>query len=122
MAPAGYGNRVEGLHAVAAAITAGRVRRLWVEESRTKRPEVRSIVDALDQGQVFLVADMRQLAETEAPQGIVAECTPIAPIPIDELSGEGAAVVVLDHIEDPHNVGAIARSALAAGMTGMVIS
>jgi 23S rRNA (guanosine2251-2'-O)-methyltransferase len=38
------------------------------------------------------------------------------------LTGDRAAVVVLDHIEDPHNVGAIARSALAAGMTGMVLS
>ncbi len=122
MAPAGYGNRVEGLHAVAAATAAGRVKRLWVEEGRTKRPEVRSILDVLDRDQVSVVADVRQLAETDAPQGIVAECSPIAPIPIDELSGVGAAVVVLDHIEDPHNVGAIARSALAAGMTGMVIS
>jgi 23S rRNA (guanosine2251-2'-O)-methyltransferase len=98
------------------------VKRLWVEEGRTKRTEVRSILDVLDRDQVSLVADVRQLAETDAPQGIVAECSPIAPIPIDELSGDGAAVVVLDHIEDPHNVGAIARSALAAGMTGMVVS
>ena len=41
---------------------------------------------------------------------------------IDELAVPGAAIVVLDHIEDPHNVGAIARSALASGMTGMVVS
>jgi 23S rRNA (guanosine2251-2'-O)-methyltransferase len=44
------------------------------------------------------------------------------PTPVDELGGPGAALVVLDHIEDPQNVGAIARSALAAGMTGMVVS
>jgi 23S rRNA (guanosine2251-2'-O)-methyltransferase len=98
------------------------VKRLWVEEGRAKRLEVRSILDAVDRDQVSVVADVRQLAETEAPQGIVAECSPIAPIPIDALTGEGAALIVLDHIEDPHNVGAIARSALAAGMTGMVIS
>ena len=35
--------------------------------------------------------------------------------------GGNAALVVLDHLEDPRNVGAIARSALAAGMTGMVV-
>jgi 23S rRNA (guanosine2251-2'-O)-methyltransferase len=121
MALAGYGNRVEGLHSVAAA-AAGRVRKLWVEENRLRRSEVRSIVNAVGQGQMSVVADVRAIAETEAPQGLVADCSPITPTPIDGLTGEGAAIVVLDHIEDPHNVGAIARSALAAGMTGLVVS
>ena len=122
MAPAGYGNRVEGLHPVMAAAVAGRVLRLWVEERRLVRPEVRSIVDSVGQGLVTKVADVRAMAETESPQGVVADCTPIIPTAIDDLTGPKAAIVVLDHIEDPHNVGAIARSALAAGMTGMVVS
>jgi 23S rRNA (guanosine2251-2'-O)-methyltransferase len=62
------------------------------------------------------------MAETEAPQGVIAECAPILPANLDDLAGPGAGLVVLDHIEDPHNVGAIGRSALAAGMTGMVVS
>lgn len=122
MAPAGYGNRVEGLHAVAAAAAAGRVRKLWVEERRLGRAEVETIADAVGQNRVTTVVDVRRMAETEAPQGVVADCTPIMPIPIDDLPGAEAALVVLDHIEDPHNVGAIARSALASGMTGMVVS
>ena len=65
---------------------------------------------------------MRTLAETTAPQGVVADCRPIAAAALDSLAGPGAAVVVLDHLEDPHNVGAVARSARAAGMTGMVVS
>lgn len=69
-----------------------------------------------------LVADVRSVAETEAPQGVVAACTPILPAPLDELADAGAAIVALDHIEDPQNLGAIARSASAAGMTGMVVS
>ena len=122
MAPAGYGNRVEGLHAVAAAAAAGRVRRLWVEKRRIDRFEVRSILDLVGEDQASVVADVRSLAETEAPQGVIAECAPIIPTPIDDLAQPGAALVVLDHIEDPHNVGAVARSALAAGMTGLVVS
>jgi 23S rRNA (guanosine2251-2'-O)-methyltransferase len=122
VAPAGYGNRVEGLHAVTAAAAAGRVRKLWVEKRRADRPEIRSIVDLAGDPEVSLVADVRSVAETEAPQGVVAECTPIIPVPLDELTGPGAAIVAIDHIEDPHNLGAIARSALAAGMTGMVVS
>jgi len=122
VAPAGYGNRVEGLHAVAAAAAAGRVRKLWVEKRRIDRSEVRSILDLVGETQTFVVADVRFLAETEAPQGVIAECAPIMPTPIDDLALPQAAVVVLDHVEDPHNVGAIARSALAAGMTGLVMS
>jgi 23S rRNA (guanosine2251-2'-O)-methyltransferase len=122
MAPAGYGSRVEGLHAVAAAVAAGRVRRLFVEEGRLRRAEVRAIVDAVGPDSIKTVEDMRSVAETEAPQGLVAECDPILPVPIDGLTGDSAAIVALDHIEDPHNVGAIARSAIAAGMTGMLLS
>jgi 23S rRNA (guanosine2251-2'-O)-methyltransferase len=122
MAPAGYGSRVEGLHAVAAAATAGRVRRLWVEEGRLRRPEVRAITELVGPEVVKVVADVRAMAETEAPQGVLADCAPITSSPLEEMKGDAAALVVLDHIEDPHNVGAIARSARAAGMTGMVLS
>jgi 23S rRNA (guanosine2251-2'-O)-methyltransferase len=122
MAPAGYGNRVEGIHPVTAAGAAGRVRRLWVEERRQARPEIVAIVEAIGRAQVSLVPDLRQMAETEAPQGVVADCEPILPATLDDLAVPGAALVVLDHIEDPHNVGAVARSALASGMTGMVVS
>jgi 23S rRNA (guanosine2251-2'-O)-methyltransferase len=122
MAPAGYGSRVEGVHAVAAAASAGRVRRLWVEQSRLHRLEVQSIVDRVEPDFVSMLADVRSMAETESPQGLVADCSPIIPVPLDRLTGAGAALVVLDHVEDPHNLGAIARSASAAGMTGMVMS
>ena len=74
------------------------------------------------ESRVSMVDDVRTLAETEAPQGVVAECTPILPVSLDALVVEVAAVLVLDHVEDPHNVGAIARSAAASGMTGMVVA
>ncbi|MET0566600.1 MAG: RNA methyltransferase [Acidimicrobiia bacterium] len=122
MAPAGYGNRVEGLHSVEAAAASGRVRKLWVEEKRLGRAEIADIVQAVGREKTAPVRDVRPMAETEAPQGLVADCDPIMPISIHELGVPKAAVVVLDHVEDPHNVGAIARSALAAGMTGMVVS
>ena len=122
MAPAGYGNRVEGIHSVAAAAQRGRIRKLWVEEKRLGRSEIAEIVGVVGSEKTALVRDVRPMAESEAPQGVVADCAPIMPIPIDELGVPGAAVVVLDHMEDPHNVGAIARSALASGMTGMVVS
>ena len=122
MAPAGYGNRVEGVHAVAAAVDAGRVERLYVERSRRDRPGVAPIVAAFGDARVSIVDDVRSLAETDAPQGVVAECRLIRPVTLESLASPEAAILVLDHIEDPHNVGAVARSALAAGIHGLVIS
>jgi 23S rRNA (guanosine2251-2'-O)-methyltransferase len=120
MALGGYGDRVEGIHAVAAAIAADRVERLYVERGR--RGRLGDLLSGVDTGRVVVVDDVRSLAETDAPQGVVAHCHPLRPATLEELSGDGAAILVLDHIEDTHNVGAAARSALAAGMTGMVVS
>lgn len=120
MALGGYGDRVEGIHAVAAAVAAGRVERLYVERGR--RARLGDLLSAVDPGRVVLVDDVRSLAETDAPQGVVAHCQPLRPASLESLAGDTAAILVLDHIEDTHNVGAAARSALAAGMSGMVVS
>lgn len=120
MAPAGYGDSVEGIHAVAAALAAGRVEKLFVEEGRRER--LVDLLDQVDEGMVRFVEDVRSLADTDAPQGVVARCRPILPVTLESLAGDEAAILVLDHVEDPHNVGATVRSATAAGVTGMVVS
>lgn len=120
MAPAGYGNSVEGVHAVAAALAAGRVEKLFVERGRSAR--LGDLLSRVEPSRISLVDDVRAMAETDAPQGVVARCRPIESATLEDFSGDDAAVLVLDHIEDPHNVGAAARSAQAAGLTGMVIS
>jgi 23S rRNA (guanosine2251-2'-O)-methyltransferase len=125
MAPAGIGGRVEGLHPVRAALAAGRVRVLTVERSRRDLDDLVAEAQAVG-ASVELVDDVRPLAQTESPQGVIARARPIPFAPLERLldPGEDAeppAVVVLDHLEDPRNVGAIARSAVAAGMTGLVI-
>lgn len=120
MAPAGYGDRVEGIHAVTAAVAAGRVEKLFVETGRRSRVE--HILARVEASVVTYVDDVRSMADTDAPQGVVARCRPIIPATLDDLAGPAAAILVLDHIEDPHNVGAVARSARAAGSTGLVVS
>jgi 23S rRNA (guanosine2251-2'-O)-methyltransferase len=125
MAHAGIGADLEGVHAVRAAADAGRVRELIVERHRLGEPEVASLVATVESSgaAVTVVDDVRPLASTQAPQGIVARATPIPTIRLDEAvrSAEVPALLVLDHVEDPRNIGAAARSALAAGMTAMVV-
>jgi 23S rRNA (guanosine2251-2'-O)-methyltransferase len=124
MAPSGVGAEVEGLHAVAAAVTAGRVELLFVEAGRAEA--LRSLIEGARAAgaEVRVVADLRPLASTTAPQGVVAHCRPLATIGLAEMvaAHTPAALVVLDHLEDPRNVGAVARSALAAGMSGLVLA
>ena len=122
MAPAGFGNRVEGIHAVAAAAEAGRINKLTVEKGRIGREEVRHIVSLISDSVISVIDDVRDMAETESPQGVLADCDPILPVALDTLATSDAAVLVLDHIEDPQNLGAIARSGVAAGATGLVMS
>ena len=120
MAPAGFGDKVEGVHAVAAAVAAGRVEKVFVERGR--RGRLGGLLDDVEPSMVSLVDDVRSMADTDAPQGVVARCRPIQPSTLESIAGDSAAILVLDHLEDPHNVGAAARSALAAGLGAMVVS
>jgi len=124
MARPGIGAEVEGVHAVAAAVAAGRVERIVVE--RQRRDDLAGLVeDAGAAGaEVAVVDDVASIASTAAPQGVVARCRPIPDIALADAVERliPAALVVLDHLEDPRNVGAIARSAAAAGFSGLVTS
>ncbi len=123
MALAGFGDRVEGLNAVRAAAEAGRVIDLWIERSRLPaNADLTALVRAAG-GRVHETDSVASEAQTEAPQGLVARCRLRAVATLDDLASvPSAALMVLDHVTDPHNLGAVARSALAAGMTGLVTS
>ncbi|QNM83914.1 23S rRNA (guanosine(2251)-2'-O)-methyltransferase RlmB [Sphingomonas sabuli] len=70
------------------------------------------------------VADLGRLVPKDAPhQGVVIEAEPLEDIWLDELladAPERSTLLVLDQVTDPHNVGAILRSAAAFGAVGIV--
>lgn len=126
MAAPGIGDRLEGTHAVAAALMAGRLTSLTVERSRAESEDVAAIIaEAKTRGiHAELVDDVSPLASTTAPQGVVARAKPLPTLSLKDLvsTAREPVLVLLDHAEDPRNVGAIARSAVAAGAGGMVVS
>ena len=70
-------------------------------------------------------AALDRLARTGSHQGVVASVTAKAYADLDDLlaqrRGKFAFIVVLDGVEDPHNLGAIIRTADSAGADGIVI-
>jgi 23S rRNA (guanosine2251-2'-O)-methyltransferase len=70
------------------------------------------------------VADLGRLVPADAPhQGVVIEVDPLEDVWLDEIvagAGDRAVLLVLDQVTDPHNVGAILRSAAAFGAVGIV--
>lgn len=108
-----------------AALAAGRVETLWLDRSRRKDVDRLAEIARSEGIAVKVVDDVRAKAETSAPQGVVARCRPRETWSIKELIAEvppPAAIIVLDHLQDAQNVGAIARSAWVAGISGLVIA
>jgi 23S rRNA (guanosine2251-2'-O)-methyltransferase len=115
--------RFYGRHAVLAALANPErtVRKIW---------GTRDALAALDLPPVIPityadVADLARLVPGDAPhQGLVAEVDPLEEIWLGDLLQQGAddrrPLVVLDQVTDPHNVGAVLRSAAAFDALGII--
>ncbi len=62
----------------------------------------------------------RRLGANAAHQGVMLEARPLEPMDLSEISSRSGIVLVLDQITDPHNVGAILRTAAAFGVDALV--
>jgi 23S rRNA (guanosine2251-2'-O)-methyltransferase len=117
---------IYGINPVAEALRAGRVTVLRVSDRADRR--LQAIVDeAARQGVPVQRVEQARLAREArggVHQGVVAEIESPDALRARDLVGESsspALLVVLDGVEDPHNVGAIIRTADAAGADGVVV-
>lgn len=115
---------IYGINPVMEALRAGRVRRLRVSGRDDRR-----MADLLALANAHGVSVERQdaaaierAARGGVHQGVVAEVDDPGAFTIGEVvaAASPALVVVLDGVEDPHNFGAILRTADGAGATGIV--
>src|SRR5271154_2524207 len=115
-------NWMTGFHAVEEALTAGRALDRIVIARGRHGDRVEAIVQlAKSRGVPLRFEDRQQvdrLAGTREHQGVAALAAAKPAVELDDLLRTKTAqglIVLLDGVEDPHNLGAIVRTALAAG-------
>lgn len=116
--------RFWGRHPVLAALAnpERRIRKIWAT------PDSVGLLGKPDPSIPLLIADAQDLARlvpSDAPhQGLVAEVDPLEDIWLGDLIEQGRdsdrPIIVLDQVTDPHNVGAVLRSAAAFDALGIV--
>jgi len=112
---------IYGWHAVQAALEnpARRVRRLLVTPNGTRRLEELGIKPAVTPEIVRPEEIDRLLPADAVHQGVLAEADPLPAPALEELALDGI-VLVLDQITDPHNFGAIVRSAAGFAVSAII--
>ena len=124
-------SKVEGRNAVLEAFRAGRVvDKLFVLE-RCEDGPVRTILREAKKHDTMVrfvkKERLDQMSETGKHQGVIAVTAAYDYAEVDDIlnkareKGEAPFVVLLDNIEDPHNLGAIIRTANLAGAHGVII-
>ncbi|MCP5056722.1 MAG: 23S rRNA (guanosine(2251)-2'-O)-methyltransferase RlmB [bacterium] len=117
-----------GVHSVLEALRAGRreLRRLELKPGREERRELAEI-RRLAEERKLPVADLRsQGGGRDESQGVRLEAGALPEHDLEPLLAEARAespwLVALDGVEDPHNVGAVARVAEACGCSGLLLT
>ncbi len=125
-------DRLTGLHAVEEALKAGRALERIVVASGRHGERIEELVQLARRRGVPLRfedrAQVDRLAGTREHQGVVALAAAKQPLGLEDLLKGGGEqgthkglLVLLDGVEDPQNLGAVIRTALAAGADGLVI-
>ncbi|MGN6583060.1 MAG: TrmH family RNA methyltransferase [Rhizobiaceae bacterium] len=114
--------RLYGLHTVRAALDNPRrkIRRLLVTRNAVPRLGLSEPLDFPFPVEIVEPREIDRIVGTDAVhQGVLAEAAPLPAKPLSAL-GDASLLLVLDQVTDPHNVGAILRSAVAFGAGALI--
>ena len=122
---------VEGRNAVIEALRAGRaIDKIFIARGDVDKTLGHIASKARDKGIVVVESDRKKLdfmSQTHAHQGVIALCAVREYCTVEDIfavageRGEKPFIIVCDEISDPHNLGAIIRSAECAGAHGVII-
>jgi 23S rRNA (guanosine2251-2'-O)-methyltransferase len=126
-----FDDLIYGIHAVAEGLAAGEpLRVIHIAIDRSKDGALRRLLAQAKERKIPVRFERRAFFERvpfKAHQGVVAVAPPFAYASLHDILARKRIekgprlIVVLDHLTDPHNVGAIIRTAEAAGADGLVL-
>jgi len=123
--------QIEGRNALTEALRSGRtIDKVFIAAGETDRGLQRLAAEAKEAGAVVVPVDRRKLdamSQSHAHQGVIALVAAREYFSVEDIleeaasRGEAPLIVICDELSDPHNLGAILRTAECAGAHGVII-
>ena len=124
-------DQVEGRNSVTELLKSGKdINKLYVQKGE-KHGSINEIIKLAKQNKVVITeldrAKLDQMSESHNHQGVIAIVPPYEYCDVDEIleyaksKNENPFILILDGIEDPHNLGSIIRTAECSGVHGIII-
>ena len=129
--PKQYEDQVEGRNSVLELLESGKdINKIYITRGE-KHGSINKIIAKARKRKIIIVEkdkrQMQEIAQTENYQGVIAIVPPFEYCEIEDILEEAKSknedpfVLILDGIEDPHNLGSIIRTAETAGVHGIII-
>lgn len=126
-----FDDQVEGRNSVLELLESGKdINKIFVEKGE-KHGSIHKILAIAKERRIIIVEkdkrQMQEMAQTQNYQGVIAIVPPFEYCEIEDIledaesKNEDPFVLILDGIEDPHNLGSIIRTAETAGVHGIII-
>lgn len=124
-------DQVEGRNSITELLKSGKdINKLYVQKGE-KHGSINEIIKLAKQNKVVITeldrAKLDQMSESHNHQGVIAIVPPYEYCDVDEIleyaksKNESPFILILDGIEDPHNLGSIIRTAECSGVHGIII-
>lgn len=128
---ASFEDQVEGRNSVIELLESGRdINKIYISDGE-KHGSINKIIAMAKQRKVLITevnkTKLKEMAKTDNYQGVIAIVPPFEYCDVDDIlqeaknKNENPFIVILDGIEDPHNLGSIIRTAETAGVHGIII-
>ena len=126
-----FDDQVEGRNAVLELLESGKdINKIFVEKGE-KHGSIHKIIAIAKERRIIIVEkekrQMQEMAQNQNYQGVIAIVPPFEYCEIEDIleeaekRNEDPFVLILDGIEDPHNLGSIIRTAETSGVHGIII-